>query len=88
MAVNGEENDSKQTDNKEVSEIKMKFRKETHCTRLFARKTGSSSIGKTPIITWSTAVQTNAPTTTTFPCIRFWKLTLSRYEIYGSVYVK
>ncbi|PEO50641.1 hypothetical protein CN563_02150 [Bacillus sp. AFS026049] len=33
VAVNGEENDSKQTDNKEVSEIKMKFRKETHCTR-------------------------------------------------------
>lgn len=32
VAVNGEENDSKQTDNKKVSEIKMKFRKETHCT--------------------------------------------------------
>ncbi|WHX65731.1 hypothetical protein QNH26_18850 [Peribacillus frigoritolerans] len=29
VAVNGEENDSKQTDNKEVSEIKRKFRKET-----------------------------------------------------------
>lgn len=83
MAVNGEENDSKQTDNKEVSEIKMKLEK-----KLTVR---GSLQGKQEAVVLVKHQSSLGPQrcrqTHQQPRLRFWKLDAISIMRYTEVYM-
>ncbi|MCY8937577.1 hypothetical protein [Peribacillus frigoritolerans] len=88
MAVNGEENDSKQTDNKEVSEIKMKFRKELTVRGSLQGKQEAVVLVKYQSSLGPQRCRQTHQQPRLSHALDFGNWTLSRYEIYGSVYVK